>query len=116
MPRRDYICSECEHMEKDVVFSSAVGAEASAPLHCGKRMDVDWRDLPLSTAEFEPFVTRNIHPDGKPLLVRNQGDLLRYAQEYGVRHVPDPDLVAVGNEIRRKSSWNPSAFVDMGKR
>jgi len=47
--------------------------------------------------------------------VRNQGDLLRYAREYGVRHVPIPTLLPSAVRSGEKSSWNPSAFIDMGE-
>lgn len=114
MARHDFVCSnaKCDHIQMDAICSGA--DESTYPRHCGKPMEINWMSLPNSVQAFEPFTTRNIHPDGKPLLVRNKGDLQRYYKQYGVVHYDDPNLVAEGNEIRRKGSWNPSAFIDMG--
>jgi len=113
--RHDFCCQVCEERVPDVVCSTG-DVDASAPTHCGKPMVIDWMVLAHSVQEFSAFVTRNIHPEGKPLLVRNRGDLQRYYQQYGVVHMDDPNLVAEGGEIVRKNKWKPSAFIDMGGR
>jgi hypothetical protein len=116
MVKLDFICNRdgCEHIERDVLSTN--GKPVTPLEHCGQPMTVYWMTLPQSVQEFTPFTTRNIHPDGKPLLVRNKGDLQRYYREYGVVHYDDPNLVAQGNEIVRRGKWNPSAFVDMGRK
>lgn len=115
MARLDFICDNeaCGHIVQDVITKNG---EPLAPLkHCGKPMVVQWMTLPQSAQVFEAFTTRNIHPDGKPLKVRNKGDLQRYYQQYGVVHVDDPSLVAEGSEIRRKGAKIGKVF-DFGKR
>lgn len=115
--RHDFICNQCSEVVPDIICPMS-DPESAAPDHCGEKMSIYWQALEIGVSTFEPFVTRNIHPDGKPLLVRNTGDLKRYYKEYGVIHVPDPDLVAVGSEIRKKEKWNvkASSFVDMGRK
>jgi hypothetical protein len=78
-------------------------------------MQMSYKNLVQSVQEFVPFTTRNIHPDGKELLVRNKGDLQRYYKEYGVVHYDDPNLVAQGGEIVRKTPKMGKVF-DMGHR
>lgn len=114
--RHDFVCQNdsCDYRVRDVICPMDK-PESAAPVHCGKSMVIDWMQLPIAAQVFEPFVTRNIHPDGKPLLVRNKGDLQRYYQQYGVIHVDDPDLVAEGGEIRKKGSRIGKVF-DMGGR
>lgn len=113
----DFICDhdKCGHVMVDILCTDGKPV-GDHPVHCGKPMVIDWMTLPQSVQEFESFTTRNIHPDGKPLLVRNNGDLQRYYREYGVVHVPDPDLVAEGNQLVRRGAKMPSTFVDMGSR
>lgn len=118
MPRHDFVCANdtCDHYLQDVLLVGIDDKKWEIPQHCGKPMEISYMSLDIPVHEFQAFTTRNIHPDGKELPVRNRGDLAFYAREFGVRHVDDPDLVAVGSEIRKKSSWNPSSFVDMGAR
>lgn len=116
MPRHDFVCysETCTHFESDVVLVGIDESKWEIPQHCGKPMEISYVCLDIPMHNFEAFTTRNIHPDGKELPVRNRGDLAFYAREYGVRHVNDPNLVAVGSEFRRKEKDAPSAFVDMG--
>ncbi len=118
MPRHDFICSKdgCPHFEQDVILVGVDPAKWTVPQHCGQPMEISYINLDVPMHNFEAFTTRNIHPDGKELPVRNRGDLAFYAREYGVRHFNDPDLVAVGGEIRKKSPGAPSSFMDMGRR
>lgn len=116
MIKHDMVCAKdgCGFLESDVAF---INGEPDNPrVHCEQPMEISWVNLDVGIAVFQPFVTRNIHPQGKPLTVRNTGDMKRFSREFGVVRVDDPDLVADGTEIRRKSSWHPSAFMDMGKR
>jgi hypothetical protein len=39
---------------------------------------------------FEPFVTRNIRPDGIPVLVESQRQLSSLCNEYKLNHLDDP--------------------------
>lgn len=118
MPRHDFVCAKdgCPHFEQDVVLIGIDENKWEIPQHCDLPMAISYVNLDIPVSTFEAFTTRNIHPDGKELPVRNRGDLAFYAREYGVRHVPDPDLVAVGGEIRKRSPGPPSSFVDMGRR
>ena len=113
--RHDLICSvgECEYFILDELVD--VDSPESFPRHCDRPMEIWFNNLRPGIAEFTPFVTKNIHPDGKPLLVRNRGDLQRYYKEYGVVHVDDPELVAIGNEIRKAPKSIGKVF-DMGGR
>lgn len=116
MVKLDFICNKdgCSAIVQNVLCTNGkpIGEH---PAHCGEPMAIDWMKLPQGVQEFIPFTTRNIHPDGKPLLVRNKGDLLRYRREYGVVHVDDPGLVAEGNQIVRKGAKIGKVF-DFGKR
>lgn len=116
MVKLDFICDKdaCGAIQRDVLCTA--GEPIVQPMHCGVPMAVHWMTLPQSVQEFEAFTTRNIHPDGKPLLVRNKGDLQRYYREYGVVHVPDPDLVAEGDKLVRRGARMPTTFIDMGSR
>jgi hypothetical protein len=117
MIRHDYRCDndECGHIERDVLVPSDP-KQRVRPVHCGRPMyEYFGENLAQSVQEFVPFTTRNIHPDGKELLVRNKGDLQRYYREYGVVHVDDPGLVAEGNQIVRKGARMGTVF-DMGGR
>lgn len=115
MVRHDLICnaSDCEAVILDQAVD--INDPASFPQHCGQPMVVWWNNLRPGISDFEAFETRNIHPDGKLLKVRNKGDLQRYYKEFGVVHYDDPDLVAVGNEIRRRPKSIGKVF-DMGGR
>ena len=110
--RHDFICN-CGHLLENVLVQDP---DRDAPKHCGRSMEISYQKLELATSVFTPFVTRNIHPDGQPLLVRNRGDLQTYYRQYGVVHVDDPNLVAEGSEIRRKAPKMPSTFIDLGRR
>lgn len=118
MPRHDFVCSNdaCSHFEQDVFLAGIDDTKWEVPAHCGKPMAISYQDLNIPISVFEAFTTRNIHPDGKELPVRNRGDLAFYAREFGVRHVNDPDLEAVGSEIRKKRKGAPSMFMDMGSK
>lgn len=118
MPRHDFVCANdsCSHFEQDVVVVGIDDSKWEIPEHCGKPMAISYINLDVPVKVFEAFTTRNIHPDGKELPVRNRGDLAFYAREYGVRHVDDPELEAVGGEIRKKGPRAPSLFMDMGSR
>lgn len=110
----DFMCAidECPKVEMNVLVSTS--DEATWPQCCGQTMEISYQKSDIGISNFVAFETRNIHPDGKPLKVRNKGDLLRYAREYGVRHCDDPDLVAEGTEIRRRGPRAPLVFMDMG--
>ncbi len=118
MPRHDLICAkdDCNHVQPDVIFVGIDESQWKMPKHCGVPMEICYQNLDVPMHNFESFTTRNIHPDAKPITIRNRDDLAFVAREYGVRHVNDPNLVAVGNEIRRKGPDAPSTFMDMGRR
>lgn len=67
-------------------------------------MDVDYRSYRQAVESFEAYTTTHIHPDGKPLYVRNSGDLKRLETEYGVKRVDDPGLMARNGEFVRKQA------------
>lgn len=72
--------------------------------------------LKISVKVFEAFETRHVRPDGQPMKIASKGDLEFIAREYGVRHdYDDPDLEAVGGEIRKKTPKIGKVF-DMGGR
>jgi hypothetical protein len=112
----DFRCNNdnCNHRQENVL-SSGGEPVGEHPMHCGERMVIDWMTLPQSAQEFVAFDTRNITPDGKSVHVGSRGDLAFYAREYGVRHVDDPDLVAEGDQIVRKSRGVGKVF-DFGGR
>lgn len=114
LARHDFQCEKCGHREVDFVCNGV--DESTYPKHCGSMMVLDWMQLPQSAQIFESFVTRHIDPEGKPIKISSKGDLEWAAREYGVRRdYDDPDLVAVGNEIRKKTPTIGKVF-DMGGR
>lgn len=113
MVRHDFVCETCRYIERDQMMPSDP-AQWVPPMHCGAPMD--WfpnAELPVQV--FEAFSTRNIRPDGEPMMIRGKDDLAFAAREYGVRHYNDPDVVAVGGEIRKKSR-GAGVMIDMGRR
>lgn len=56
-------------------------------------------------------MTTNIHPEGKPLYVRNSGDLKRFETEFGVKQVNDPHLKSYGGEFRREDKPKGRVFI-----
>lgn len=112
----DFICSkdECDHLVLNVLCTDGKPV-AEHPQHCGTPMSVHWMTLPQSVQEFVAFDTRNIRPDGQSVHIGSKGDLEFAAREYGVRHMDDPELVAEGDQIVRKSSKIGKVF-DMGGR
>lgn len=93
MPIWDFVCDACGHIEKDVVgVGCENGSDSVRPDHCGQPMDTYYGNVSFSARVFEPFKTRNLHPDGEEVEVKNSDDLRRYQREFGVRLVDDPDL------------------------
>lgn len=114
MPRFDFTCESCGSRAIDVVCDGT--KEETYPDHCGQRMALAWDSLPISAQIFEAVVTKHIRPDGQPMRIASKGDLEFISREWGVRRdYDDPDLVASGNEIRKKTPSIGKVF-DMGRR
>ena len=107
----DFICAKDGRDWVATNVPSTDGQPAEPLEHCGLPMTVSWNALRPGVVDFEAFETRNIRPDGQPVRIRGKGDLAWAAREFGVRHdYDDPDLVAEGGEIRRKSQPRGRTF------
>lgn len=91
MPRWDFECPKCKHIEMDVTGSNAE-FEKIRPQHCGAPMELVWLSPNLATKAFEAFVTTHIDPDGKPLRVGSQSELSRICHQHGLNQVDDPGV------------------------
>lgn len=56
---------------------------------CGGSSERVWRGRNHRAASVFPYVTTNLHPDGKPVEVKSASHLERLCKEFGVVHRPD---------------------------
>lgn len=105
----DFSCG-CGHVERNVA-SPKCDPDSVRPEHCGKPMEIDWTGYRQCIEVFEAHMTTNIHPEGKPLYVRNSGDLKRFETEFGVKQVNDPHLKSYGGEFRREDKPKGRVFI-----
>ena len=87
MPIYEQECSACGHRQE---YYSAYVSDRTRPCEeCGS-LSTD-RLYSLSTPRvFEPFTTRNLTEDGKPVTIRGPGQLRQMEAEHGVKLVDDP--------------------------
>jgi hypothetical protein len=116
MPLWDFKCERCEHIVFDVA-SHKHDPDAVAPNHCDNPMEVLYS--PPKPKIFQPFTTRNIHPDGQEITVISQRQLSSLENQYGIRQIDDPYLVARGSgfdrEMPTKQRYTKGHFFDMRK-
>jgi len=98
MPLYLFYCDKCEISQENKTLTTAekwewVAKKPEVP-NCGvcvTPMERDWGaeqggHIPASGF---PFVTKNIHPDGKPIEVRSAAHMAQLCKEFGVEHRPD---------------------------
>lgn len=107
MPIYDYEC-HCGHRQE--VLTQKVDPDGARPEHCGKKMEQTLAGGRQSMQNFESYTTTHIHPDGKPLKVRNSGDLKRYQREFGVYRVDDPGLRSENGSFVRNQEHRNRVF------
>lgn len=94
MPCFDEQCVKCGHVHERIL-PRYTKKTAKCP-DCGgatERLDSapqfhDFNRI-MGTSDAQPFVTRNIHPDGKPLEIRGHKQLQDACKKFGVIHVPE---------------------------
>lgn len=109
MPRLDFICNVCNHVEHDVVYSSKDDFSKVAPEHCNEPMQ--WIPGTQAVNAFEPFETRNIDPNGDKVMIRTKADLVRHCNENGLVHLPEPDKVMDGGKLVPKDRTGVRYFT-----
>lgn len=85
MPLFEYRCSNCTRITERY-FRRFAESERAQRCACGGHMEKLLSAFCFQ--RFRPFVTRNIHPEGKPIHITSRSHLERLCRDYRV--VPSP--------------------------
>jgi hypothetical protein len=86
MPVYSFSCKECKNEFE--AYVTKIGGDS--PCSCGSEsVEKVWAITQRSGTMCFPYVTTNIHPDGKPIEIKSEKHLQQLCKEYGVVHRPD---------------------------
>lgn len=88
MPVYDTQCSECGEIREDLILPFT-NSGLPPCTKCGRETEKLWTTSFSKSAETFPYVTKNIHPDGKPIEVTSASHLKRLCKTFGIVHRPD---------------------------
>lgn len=94
MPLFDESCSRCKTTKER--YYAKFKKKPDPCDACGGKVDrhvsgATFHDFNriMKTSDAQPYVTTNIHPEGKPIEIRSHGQLQRECKKYGVVHAPE---------------------------
>jgi putative FmdB family regulatory protein len=87
MPVYDFACDDCKKEWEGYVHSFD---DPTPDCECGGASQKVWRPRwSRKNNDLYPYITKNIHPDGRPIEVESASHLNKLCKQYGVRHRPD---------------------------